>query len=78
MIADIEGVTKVFFTMGGTDFIVIARLPDSDSVERLISDFEERDEVARTDSTFVIDRELDSQYPLQQYTEETLIEEIVE
>jgi Lrp/AsnC family transcriptional regulator, leucine-responsive regulatory protein len=78
VIADIEGVTKVFFTMGGTDFIAIARLTDSDSVERLISDFEERDEVARTDSTFVIDRELDSQYPLQQYAEETLIEEIVE
>jgi Lrp/AsnC family transcriptional regulator, leucine-responsive regulatory protein len=78
VIADIEGVTKVFFTMGGTDFIAVARLPDSDSVERLISDFEERDEVAQTDSTFVIDRELDSHYPLQQYTEETLIEEIVE
>jgi Lrp/AsnC family transcriptional regulator, leucine-responsive regulatory protein len=78
VIADIEGVTKVFFTMGGTDFIAIARLPDNDSVERLISDFEERDEIARTDSTFVIECELDSQYPLQQYSKETLIEEIVE
>lgn len=78
VIADIEGVTKVFFTMGGTDFIALARLPDSDSVERLISDFEELDEVARTDSTFVIDRELDSHYPLQHYSEETLFEECLE
>lgn len=77
-IAEIEGVTKVFFTMGETDFIALARLPDSDSVERLISDFEELDAVARTDSTFVIERELDSHYPLQNYTEETLVEEVVE
>lgn len=78
VIADIEGVTKTFFTMGGTDFIALARLPDSDSVERLISEFEALDEVARTDSTFVIERELDSQYPLQQYSEDTLLEELVE
>lgn len=75
-IAGIEGVTKVFFTMGSTDFIALARLPNSDSVERLISDFEALDEVARTNSTFVIERELDSHYPLQQYSEETLVEEV--
>lgn len=78
VIAEIEGVTKVFFTMGSTDFIALARLPDSDSVERLISDFEALDEVARTDSTFVIDRALDSHYPLQHYTEETLLEDLVD
>lgn len=78
VIAAIEGVTKVFFTMGSTDFIALARLPDSDSVERLISDFEELDEVARTDSTFVIERELDSRYPLQNYSRESLIDELSE
>ncbi|PHQ45107.1 transcriptional regulator [Halorubrum sp. C3] len=77
-IAEIEGVTNLFFTMGSTDFIALARLPNSDSVERLISDFEALNEVARTDSTFVIERELDSHYPLQQYREETLIEEFAE
>ncbi|MFW6457890.1 MAG: Lrp/AsnC family transcriptional regulator [Halodesulfurarchaeum sp.] len=51
---DIEGVTQVFFTMGETDFIVLARLPDSDSVERLIADFESIPAVDRTNSTFVI------------------------
>jgi len=77
-IAEIEGVTKVFFTMGNTDFIALARLPDSDSVERLISQFEDLDEVARTNSTFVIERELDSQFPLKQYSEATLIDALVE
>ncbi|WP_128477019.1 Lrp/AsnC family transcriptional regulator [Halorussus pelagicus] len=77
-IAEVEGVTKVFFTMGGTDFIALARLPDSDSVERLVSDFEELDAVARTDSTFVIERELDSHHPLQSYSEETLVETFAE
>lgn len=75
IIADIEGVTKVFFTMGSTDFVALARLPDSDSVERLVSEFEALDAVARTDSTFVIEQELDSRYPLNQYDEETLVEE---
>jgi Lrp/AsnC family leucine-responsive transcriptional regulator len=78
VIAAIEGVTKVFFTMGSTDFIALARLPDSDSVERLISDFEALDEVARTDSTFVIERELDSHYPLQNYSSESLIDDIIQ
>ncbi|MFD1512547.1 Lrp/AsnC family transcriptional regulator [Halomarina rubra] len=73
-IAAIEGVEKVFFTMGSTDFIALARLPNSDCVERLVSDFEALDEVARTDSTFVIDRALDSHYPLQQYDVETLLD----
>jgi Lrp/AsnC family leucine-responsive transcriptional regulator len=78
VIAGIEGVTKVFFTMGSTDFIALARLPDSDSVERLIADFEELNEVARTDSTFVIERELDSHYPLQNYSSESLINELID
>jgi len=77
-IADVEGVTKTFFTMGRTDFVALARLPDSDSVERLISEFEALEAVARTDSTFVIERELDSRYPLQQYDEATLIETFAE
>lgn len=77
-IADIEGVTKVFFTMGGTDFIALARLSNSNGVERLVSDFEELDAVARTDSTFVIDRELDSDSPLQEYSIETLVSELVD
>lgn len=77
-VADIEGVTKVFFTMGNADFAVLARLPGPGSVERLISDFEALDDVARTNSTFVVSAELDSRYPLQQYSTDTLREELVE
>lgn len=77
-IAEIEGVTKLFFTMGSTDFIALARLPDSDSVERLVSDFEALDEVARTDSTFVIERAVDSHYPLQHYSMASLLEQFAE
>jgi len=50
----VEGVTEAFFTMGETDFVVLARLSSSDTVERLISDFEAIPEVERTNSTFTI------------------------
>lgn len=77
-VADIEGVTKVFFTMGNADFTVLARLPGPGSVERLISEFEALDDVARTNSTFVVSAELDSRHPLQEYSEETLREQLIE
>lgn len=77
-IAEIEGVTKVFFTMGDTDYIAMARLPSSESVERLISDFEALEAVARTNSTFVISRELDSHYVLQNYSQDTLEAHLLE
>lgn len=50
----IEGVDQVYFTMGETDFAVIARLADQSMVEDLISQFEGIDEVMRTRSMFVI------------------------
>jgi DNA-binding Lrp family transcriptional regulator len=53
-LADIEGVDQVYFTMGETDFIVIARVGNTGMVEDLIGQFESIDEVIRTDSTFVI------------------------
>ncbi len=77
-IADIEGVTQAFFTMGETDFVVLARLPHSDAVERLISDFEAIPEVERTNSTFVISTIRDSGRALQSYDLETLVGELVD
>lgn len=77
-IREVEGVTQAFFTMGETDFIVIARLPDSDAVERLISDFEAIPEVERTNSTFVISTLRDTERPFQSYSLETLISELAE
>jgi DNA-binding Lrp family transcriptional regulator len=76
-ITEVEGVTQAFFTMGETDFVVLARLPDSDAVERLISDFEAIPEVDRTNSTFVISTLRDSGRALQSYELETLVEELV-
>lgn len=77
-ISDIDGVTQTFFTMGETDFMVIARLPHSDDVERLISDFEAIAEVDRTNSTFVVARPLDVSRPLTSYDLDTLLEELAD
>jgi DNA-binding Lrp family transcriptional regulator len=75
---DIEGVTQLYFTMGETDFVVVARLPDSDDVERLVRDFESVPEVERTNSTFVISSIRDSTRPLESYSLDTLLAELVD
>ncbi|MGZ0746398.1 Lrp/AsnC family transcriptional regulator [Haloparvum sp. AD34] len=74
----VEGVTQAFFTMGETDFIVIARLSSSDAVERLIGDFEAIPEVERTNSTFVISALRDEPRAPATYDVETLVEELTE
>ncbi|UPV73962.1 Lrp/AsnC family transcriptional regulator [Halorussus limi] len=74
----VEGVTQAYFAMGETDFILVARLPDSDAVERLISDFEAIDGVERTNSTFVISSLRDTDNPLESYSLETLVEELAD
>jgi len=75
---EVEGVTQAYFTMGETDFILVARLPDSDAVERLISEFEAIEGVERTNSTFVISSLRDDERPLRSYSLETLIEELAD
>lgn len=70
----IEGVNQVYFTMGDTDFIVIAHLSDREMVHRLISDYEAIDEVARTSSRFVIETIKDEPHPLNDFELETLLE----
>ena len=64
--------------MGETDFIVIARLPDSDSVERLIGDFESIPEVDRTNSTFVVSTLRDESRAPATYELEDLTESLVD
>ncbi|WP_134672566.1 Lrp/AsnC family transcriptional regulator [Halorussus marinus] len=75
---EVEGVTQAYFTMGETDFILVARLPDSDAVERLISEFEAIEGVERTNSTFVISSLRDDERPLRSYSLESLIEELAD
>lgn len=74
----IEGVNQVYFTMGDTDFIVIAHLSDREMVHRLISDYEAIDEVARTSSRFVIETIKDEPHPLNDFELETLLESTVD
>jgi len=75
----VEGVTEAFFTMGETDFVVLARLSSSDVVvERLISDFEGIPGVERTNSTFTIATLRDESRAPATYDVETLIEELTD
>lgn len=70
----IEGVTQLFSTMGETDYVAIARLPDGDDVGRLIRDFEAVDAVDRTDSTYVIDELHEDPRALSSYSLDTLLD----
>lgn len=75
-LADIEGVNQVYFTMGDTDFIVIASVRSREMVEELISAYESIDAVQRTSSKFVIKTVKHSQYPFVDFNLETLIDEL--
>jgi Lrp/AsnC family leucine-responsive transcriptional regulator len=77
-LAAIEGVSQVHFTMGETDFAVVAHLSGRAMVERLISDFETIPEVDRTNSTFVVTTIKDDHSALQSYSLETLVAELVD
>lgn len=71
-LAKINGVSEVDFTMGDTDFIVVAYLTDNSEVERLIADYEEIPQIQRTSSMFVITSIKDESNPLRAYDLETL------
>jgi DNA-binding Lrp family transcriptional regulator len=53
-LSEVEGVDQVYFTMGDTDFVVIARLGNQSMAEDLMAQYESIDEVLRTSSKFVI------------------------
>lgn len=73
-IADIEGVNQVYFTMGDTDFVVIAHLTDRDMVQRLVEDYEGIDEIKRTSSKYTISTVKDEANALNDFDPETLID----
>lgn len=74
-LSEIEGVNKVYFTMGDTDFIVVATLSSRDMVEQLVAEYEAIDAVDRTSSKFVISTVKENQYPLTDFELETLLAE---
>ena len=75
-ILEVEGVSQAYFTMGQTDFVVIAHLPDRELVERLITDLESIDEVRGTNSTFVVSTLRHSTRAFENYDLDTLLSEL--
>lgn len=76
-LSEIEGVNQVYFTMGDTDFIVISHLPNRESVERLIEDYESIDAITRTSSKFVISKIKNEPHALRDYGFDNLSELIL-
>ncbi|MFC7045769.1 Lrp/AsnC family transcriptional regulator [Halobacteriaceae archaeon GCM10025711] len=72
-LSEIEGVNQVYFTMGDTDFVVIAHLPDREQVESLIEGYEAIEEVERTSSKFVISTIKNEPNPLRDYSLDSLV-----
>lgn len=77
-LADIDGITHVYFTAGDTDFLVIAQLSDPEMVEKLITTLERLDGVDRTISTYTISTLLDGHEPLQQISQETICDRLLD
>lgn len=75
-LANIEGINQVYFTMGDTDFVVIAHLDSRDMVESLVSDYEAIDEVSRTSSKFVITTVKREPHPISDFEVETLVDAV--
>lgn len=73
-LGDIDGVSQVFFTLGDTDFIVVAKLPNSDAVQQLVNSYESVEGVKRTSSRFVINTMKDEPNPIRNYDIESLEE----
>lgn len=77
-IRTIEGVTTLYSTMGETDFVAVAHLPDDEAVGDLLRAFEEVPEIERTNSTYVIDTLFDDRRALGAYSLDGLVEALVD
>jgi DNA-binding Lrp family transcriptional regulator len=72
-LAAVEGINQVYFTMGETDFVVIAHVANRSMVEDLVESYEAIDEINRTSSKFVITTVKDEPNPLNDFALETLV-----
>lgn len=72
-LGEIEGVDKVYFTLGEVDFVLIAHLTGRDMVEQLVNDYENTGGIQRVSSKFVISTVKDSPRPIAGYSIETLL-----
>jgi DNA-binding Lrp family transcriptional regulator len=75
-IAAVQGVNKVYWTMGEVDFIAIAHLPSQEHLEDLFQSYESIDEIKRTNSTYVIDTIKDERFPIRDYDISVFIDEL--
>jgi DNA-binding Lrp family transcriptional regulator len=75
-ISAVQGVNKVYWTMGEVDFIAIAHLPSQEHLRDLFQRYESIDEVQRTNSTYVIDTIKDERFPIRDYEISVLIDEL--
>lgn len=77
-LSQIEGVNQVHFTLGDTDFVLIAHVTDRKMVESLINEYESIDEISRTSSRFVITTVKREPHPINDFEVESLVEALVE
>lgn len=77
-LAEIEGINQVYFTMGDTDFVVIAHLNSREMVESLVEEYEAIDEVNRTSSKFVITTVKREPHPISDFELETLVDPVTD
>jgi DNA-binding Lrp family transcriptional regulator len=77
-LADIEGVNQVYFTMGDTDFVVVAHVTSRPMVESLVESYEAIDEIRRTSSKFVISTVKDEQRAINDFSFETIVDSLTE
>lgn len=77
-LGEIEGVNKVYFVLGDTDFIVVSNVASRPRLEDLIGEFEAIDEIHRTSTQFVITTLKDESRPLADYSDETLKDIVLE
>ena len=73
-LSEVEGVNQVYFTMGDTDFVVIAHLANRGMIEQLIEQYEAIDEVEKTSSKFVVKTIKNESRPLNDYETDSLID----
>jgi DNA-binding Lrp family transcriptional regulator len=73
-LSEVEGVNQVYFTMGDTDFVVIAHLANRGMIEQLIEQYEAIDEVEKTSSKFVVKTIKNESRPLNDYETESLVD----
>lgn len=77
-LAEVEGISQVYFTMGDTDFVVIGHVTDRAMVESVIDAYESIEEIQRTSSRFVIATVKNEQHVLNAFEDKTLVEVLAE